>query len=52
VHRARGPCEPFAVEGARLVVDAAEKVGPIAAELGLSMPEIEERSVDRILTPV
>ncbi|HEY7257596.1 MAG TPA: hypothetical protein VH459_00940 [Gaiellales bacterium] len=31
---------------------AQEKVGPIAAELGLSMPEIEEQGVDRILTPV
>ena len=29
-----------------------EKVGPIAAELGLPMPEVEEQSVDRILTPV
>jgi hypothetical protein len=26
-----------------------EKVGPLAAELGLPMPEIEEQTVDRIL---
>ena len=31
---------------------AQEKVGPIAAELGLPMPEVEEQSVDRILTTV
>ena len=31
---------------------AQEKVGPIAAELGLPMPEIEEQGVDRILTPM
>jgi hypothetical protein len=31
---------------------AQEMVGPIAAELGLPMPEIEEQGVDRILTPV
>jgi hypothetical protein len=31
---------------------AQERIGPIAADLGLPMPEIEEHAVDRILTPM
>jgi hypothetical protein len=31
---------------------AHEKVGPVAAQLGLPMPEIEDQPVDRILAPV
>jgi hypothetical protein len=30
---------------------AREQIGPIAAELGLPMPEISEQAVDRFLTP-
>jgi hypothetical protein len=30
---------------------AQEQIDPIAANLGLPMPEIEEHGVDRILTP-
>jgi hypothetical protein len=30
---------------------AAEKIGPLCGELGLAMPEVEEHSADRILTP-
>jgi len=30
---------------------AQERIGPIAAELGLPMPDIEEHPVDRVLVP-